>query len=124
MFSLLGIIACAGVVVNDNLVLIDRVNNLRKQGLELSDALLQGGKDRFRPIVLTSVTTFVGLLPITLERSVQAQFLIPMVLSLTFGVLFATAVTLLFVPCLYLLCDSIARRANKLLGHGEGSEQA
>ncbi len=81
-----------------------------KQGLELSDALLQGGKDRFRPIVLTSVTTFVGLLPITLERSVQAQFLIPMVLSLTFGVLFATAVTLLFVPCLYLLCDSIANR--------------
>jgi multidrug efflux pump subunit AcrB len=116
MFSLLGIIACAGVVINDNLVLIDRVNNLREQGEELWDALLQGGRDRFRPIVLTSVTTFVGLLPITLERSVQAQFLIPMVLSLTFGVLFATAVTLLFVPCLYLLCDSIANRVNKLFG--------
>lgn len=124
MFSLLGIIACAGVVVNDNLVLIDRVNNLRKQGLDLPDALLQGGRDRFRPIVLTSVTTFVGLLPITLERSVQAQFLIPMVLSLTFGVLFATAVTLLFVPCLYLLCDSIASKANKLFrGDSEAASE-
>jgi multidrug efflux pump subunit AcrB len=119
MFSLLGIIACAGVVINDNLVLIDRVNNLRVRGATLWDALLQGGRDRFRPIVLTSVTTFVGLLPITLERSVQAQFLIPMVLSLTFGVLFATAVTLLFVPCLYLLCDSAAVRFNRLLGFAQ-----
>jgi multidrug efflux pump subunit AcrB len=114
MFSLLGIIACAGVVINDNLVLIDRVNTLRERGLELWDALLQGGKERFRPILLTSVTTFVGLLPITLERSTQAQFLIPMVLSLTFGVLFATAVTLLFVPCLYLFCDSVAARMRRI----------
>lgn len=115
MFSLMGIIACAGVVVNDNLVLIDRVNALRSQGVELWDALLRGGRDRFRPIVLTSATTFVGLLPITLERSVQAQFLVPMVLSLTFGVLVATTVTLLFVPCLYLLLDSIAQRIKKRL---------
>lgn len=114
MFSLLGIIACAGVVINDNLVLVDRVNKLRQQGADLRDALLQGGRDRFRPIVLTSATTFVGLLPITLERSVQAQFLVPMVLSLTFGVLFATTVTLLFVPCLYLLCDSIATRLHRV----------
>ncbi len=126
MFSLLGIIACAGVVVNDNLVLIDRVNNLRGRGVVLRDALLQGGRDRFRPIVLTSVTTFVGLLPITLERSVQAQFLIPMVLSLTFGVLFATFVTLIFVPCLYLFCDAVGRRFNRLFGGtdaGEGVER-
>jgi multidrug efflux pump subunit AcrB len=121
MFSLLGIIACAGVVVNDNLVLIDRVNSLRAQGSDLWNALLQGGSDRFRPIVLTSVTTFVGLLPITLERSVQAQFLIPMVLSLTFGVLLATAVTLIFVPCLYLFCDAVGRRLQAWFGSDSGS---
>ncbi len=121
MFSLLGIIACAGVVINDNLVLIDRVNSLREQGVELWDALLQGGVDRFRPIILTSVTTFVGLLPITLEQSVQAQFLVPMVLSLTFGVLLATTVTLLFIPCLYLLCDSIAKRVNGLFARIRGT---
>ncbi len=87
---MMGVIACAGVVVNDNLVLIDRVNKLREQGYALWDALLQGGEDRFRPIILTSLTTFVGLLPIMSETSVQAQFLIPMVTSLAFGVLFAT----------------------------------
>ena len=103
MFSLLGVIAAAGVVVNDNLVLIDRINQLRAQGHALVEALLQGGQDRFRPIVLTSLTTFVGLMPIMSETSVQAQFLIPMVISLAFGVLFATGVTLLLVPCLYLL---------------------
>lgn len=103
MFSLMGIIACAGVVVNDNLVLIDRINNLRATGLALVDALLQAGEDRFRPIILTSVTTFIGLLPIMTETSVQAQFLIPMVISLAFGVLLATGVTLFFVPCVYLL---------------------
>jgi multidrug efflux pump subunit AcrB len=113
MFSVLGIIACAGVVINDNLVLIDRVNQLRGRGAALVDALLQGGRDRFRPILLTSVTTFVGLLPITLERSVQAQFLIPMVISLTFGVLLSTVVTLVFVPCLYLLLDSVVRLCSR-----------
>jgi multidrug efflux pump subunit AcrB len=122
MFSLLGIIACAGVVINDNLVLIDRVNSLRARGASLWDALLQGGRDRFRPIVLTSVTTFVGLLPITLERSVQAQFLIPMVLSLTFGVLFATLVTLIFVPCLYLFCDAVGRWLSRWFGRDDAGE--
>ena len=102
MFSLLGVMACAGVVVNDNLVLIDRINQLRAQGLSVLEALLQGGQDRFRPIILTSVTTFIGLLPIMMETSVQAQFLIPMVISLAFGVLFATTVTLVLVPTLYL----------------------
>ncbi|QIB65227.1 efflux RND transporter permease subunit [Kineobactrum salinum] len=107
MFSLLGVIACAGVVVNDNLVLIDRINRLRAAGHPLLQALLQGGEDRFRPIVLTSLTTFVGLIPIMTETSVQAQFLIPMVTSLAFGVLFASGVTLLLVPCLYLLGEEI-----------------
>ena len=102
MFSLMGVLACAGVVVNDNLVLIDRINQLREQGMSVMESLLQGGQDRFRPIILTSLTTFIGLLPIMSETSVQAQFLIPMVISLAFGVLFATAVTLMLVPALYL----------------------
>ena len=108
MLSLLGVIACSGVVVNDNLVLIDRVNQLRATGHGLWEALLQGGQDRFRPIILTSMTTFVGLLPIMSETSMQAQFLIPMVISLAFGVLFATGVTLLLVPCLYLFGEQVA----------------
>jgi len=108
MFSLLGVIACAGVVVNDNLVLIDRINQLRAAGHGLVEALLQAGEDRFRPIILTSITTFVGLLPIMSETSLQAQFLIPMVTSLSFGVLFATGVTLLLVPSLYLLGEQVS----------------
>ncbi|MDG1945599.1 MAG: efflux RND transporter permease subunit [Halioglobus sp.] len=108
MFSLLGVIAAAGVVVNDNLVLIDRINRLRDKGHNLMEALLQGGQDRFRPIILTSLTTFVGLMPIMSETSVQAQFLIPMVISLAFGVLFATGVTLLLVPCLYLFGGQVS----------------
>lgn len=110
MFSLLGVIAAAGVVVNDNLVLIDRINQYRARGHTLVESLLEGGQDRFRPIILTSLTTFVGLLPIMFETSVQAQFMIPMVISLAFGVLFATGVTLLLVPCLYLLGEQIAAR--------------
>jgi len=108
MLSLLGVIACSGVVVNDNLVLIDRVNQLRAAGHGLVEALLQGGEDRFRPIILTSMTTFVGLLPIMSETSMQAQFLIPMVISLAFGVLFATGVTLLLVPSLYVLGEQVS----------------
>jgi len=110
MLSLLGVIACAGVVVNDNLVLIDRINQLRAAGHGVVESLLQGGEDRFRPIILTSLTTFVGLLPIMSETSMQAQFLIPMVTSLSFGVLFATGVTLLLVPCLYLFGEQVSAR--------------
>ncbi|MFT5033665.1 MAG: multidrug efflux pump subunit AcrB [Bacteroidia bacterium] len=109
MFSVLGMIACAGVVVNDNLVLIDRTNTLREGGLELLDALKEATRSRFRPIVLTSMTTFIGLGPIMLEGSSQAQFLKPMVIALAFGVLFATVVTLVLVPCLYLQLDAIAQ---------------
>jgi multidrug efflux pump subunit AcrB len=103
MFSMMGVIACAGVVVNDNLVLIDKINTLRERGEDVISALMEGAVTRFRPIILTSLTTFVGLLPIMTETSVQAQFLIPMVISLAFGVLFATGVTLLLVPALYLI---------------------
>ena len=109
MFSLLGIIACAGVVVNDNLVLLDKVNKMRRNGVPLAIALGDAAQDRFRPIMLTSLTTFIGLTPIMLETSVQAKFLIPMVVSLAFGVLLATVVTLIFVPVLYLKLVKIKR---------------
>ena len=113
MFSVLGMIACAGVVVNDNVVLIDKINKLRAEGLSVKRAVLNGAIQRFRPIVLTSVTTFLGLTPILLETSVQAQFLIPMVTSLSFGVLFATLITLVFVPALYLFACDLFYRINK-----------
>lgn len=117
IFSFLGVMACAGVVVNDNLVLIDRINQLREQGGHLKEALLQAGRDRFRPIILTSATTFIGLLPIMSETSLQAQFLIPMVISLAFGVLFATTITLILVPCLYLMGDRARQRLGSFISH-------
>ncbi|WP_347330368.1 efflux RND transporter permease subunit [Marinimicrobium locisalis] len=101
LFSGFGFLACSGVVVNDNLVLLERINTLRARGEDTLRAVLDAGVDRFRPIVLTSITTFVGLLPILFERSLQAQFLIPMVVSLSFGVLFSSVVTLFLVPCSY-----------------------
>ena len=107
MFSLMGIIACAGVVVNDNVVLLDKINKLRDKRYSPKRAVMAATQDRFRPIMLTSLTTFIGLLPIMLERSIQAQFLIPMVISLAFGVLLATFVTLIFVPLLYLTGEKI-----------------
>jgi multidrug efflux pump subunit AcrB len=103
IMSMLGLLACAGVVVNDNLVLLDRIQHLYKKGNDVIEVLAQAGQDRFRAIILTSLTTFIGLLPIMFETSVQAQFLIPMVVSLSFGVLFSTFVTLLLVPNLFLL---------------------
>ncbi len=114
MLSMLGFIACAGVVVNDNLVLLDRINQLRQQGLDIYAAVVQAGRDRFRAILLTSLTTFIGLMPIMAEQSVQARFLIPMVISLAFGVLFATVVTLILVPCLNLLAADISNRLRSL----------
>ena len=116
MFSIMGVTACAGVVVNDNLVLIDRINRLREEGRDVLSSLLQAGEDRFRPIILTSLTTFVGLLPIMSETSVQAQFLIPMVTSLAFGVLFATGVTLVLVPALYLIAEDVSAWRGAYLG--------
>lgn len=105
--SFLGIIALSGVVVNDSLVLVDYINRLRAEGVPLLEAVMRGGVARFRPILLTSITTFVGLIPILMERSLQAQFLIPMATSLSFGVLFATFITLLLVPCVYLMLEDV-----------------
>ena len=105
LLSMLGIIAMAGVVVNDSLVLVERINRLRNGGMTVFEAVHVGGSQRFRAIILTSITTFAGLVPILLERSLQAQFLIPMATSLAFGVLFATFITLLLVPCAYLILE-------------------
>ncbi len=103
LLSLMGIIALTGVVVNDSLVLIDCANNLRRdEGLGAFDAIHQAGVRRFRPIMLTTLTTFGGLAPMIFENSRQAKFLIPMALSLGYGILFSTVITLIVVPCLYI----------------------
>jgi multidrug efflux pump subunit AcrB len=107
MFSVIGLVALSGVVVNDNLVLVDYVNQRRSEGETLKSAASIAGVARFRPIVLNSVTSFVGLLPLLLNRSVQAQFLIPMAIALSFGVIFSTVVTLLLVPSAYLALDDL-----------------
>ena len=109
ILSYMGIMAAAGVAVNDNLVLIDYVHQLRDRGMDGAQALVEAGTRRFRPILLTSLTTFVGLLPLMLERSIQAQFLIPIGVGLAFGVLFALFVTLFFVPALYGIGADIKR---------------
>ena len=98
LLSMFGIVALSGVVVNDSLVLLNFYNQLRREGMEWDDALVEAGRQRFRPIFLTSLTTFFGLLPMILEKSVQAQFLIPMAVSLGFGILFATVIILIGVP--------------------------
>lgn len=106
LLSMMGIVALAGVVVNDSLLMIDFINRARGLGLSTKEAILQSGMRRFRPILLTSLTTFLGLSPLLLEKSVQAQFLIPMAISLGFGVLFATGITLLLIPVSYSLLVS------------------
>ena len=112
LISMMGIVALAGVTVNDSLVLIVAVNRLRESGLGAADSVVQGGLRRFRPIVLTSVTTFFGLAPMIFETSTQARFLIPMAISLGFGIMFATLVILFLVPALYLALED----AKRLLG--------
>ena len=107
LMSLFGIVGLAGVVVNDSLVLIDASNRIRSQGADPHDAITRAGAMRFRAIILTSLTTFAGLTPMLLERSLQAQFLIPMAISLGFGVLFGTGITLLLVPSLYMILDDM-----------------
>jgi len=107
LMSLMGILALAGVVVNDSLVLVDWVNRRRREGMVLMDALRSAGVSRFRPILLTSLTTFAGLTPLLLEKSTQAQFLIPMAVSLGFGIIYATLLTLLLVPVGYLILEDL-----------------
>ncbi len=110
IMSMCGIVALAGVVVNDSLVLVDYVNRHVAAGQSMHDAACEAGAARFRPILLTSMTTFVGLMPMVLETDIQAKFLIPMAVSLSFGILFATFITLLLVPCVYLMLEDVGKR--------------
>lgn len=109
LISLLGMLALIGIVVNDSLVLVDFINRRRAQGGALLTVVSEAAAARFRPVVLTSLTTFLGLMPLLFEKSTQAQFLIPMAVSLGFGILFATVITLMLVPINYLVVDDIKR---------------
>ncbi len=109
IMSMFGIVALAGVVVNDSLVMVDFINRHRQAGGELLDAVRQSGAVRFRAILLTSLTTFAGLFPLIMEKSLQAQFLIPMAISLAFGVVFSTAITLVLVPAGYMILEDCRR---------------
>lgn len=122
LLSLFGIVGLTGVVVNDSLVLVHATNRIRRQGASVHDAITQGGALRFRAVILTSLTTFAGLTPMILERSLQAQFLIPMAVSLGFGVLFATFITLLLVPCGYVILDDFHNLWENLKGKIARSE--
>jgi multidrug efflux pump subunit AcrB len=115
IMSMCGIVALAGVVVNDSLVLVDYVNRNRKSGTSILDAARNAGVRRFRPILLTSLTTFAGLMPMLMEDDMQAKFLIPMAVSLGFGILFATAITLILVPSLYVILEDIRNMGSRLL---------
>jgi multidrug efflux pump subunit AcrB len=111
ILSIIGMIGLVGIVVNDSLVLVDHINWRLDSGHEnWRDAVVEGAVTRFRPVVLTSVTTFMGLLPIQLETSIQAEFVKPMAISIAFGVLFATGVTLFLVPALYFVGRDIRAR--------------
>jgi len=107
LLSFMGLLALTGVVVNDSLVLVDYINKQKKAGHELMEAVLNAGAARFRPVMLTSLTTFAGLTPILLEKSTQAQFLQPMAISLGFGILFATIITLIIVPVNYIVFHEV-----------------
>lgn len=107
ILSMFGLVALSGVLINDALLLIDYINRKRESGLGAYESILEAGRRRFRPIILTSLTTSLGLTPMILETSVQAQFLIPMAISLGFGILFATGITLLLIPSLYLVLEDI-----------------
>ena len=113
-FSMFGLVALSGVVVNDSLILMDMINRLKAQGMEVNQAIIAAGQRRFRPIMFTTLTTCAGLGPIISEKSLQAQFLIPMAISLAFGVAFATLITLVVVPALVKIgshCDVLLEKA-------------
>ncbi|NNE19255.1 MAG: efflux RND transporter permease subunit [Myxococcales bacterium] len=115
LMSMMGLVALSGVVVNDSLILIVSINRFREEGMSTWEAVVAGGARRFRPILLTSLTTFFGLAPMILETSVQARFLVPMAVSLGFGVLAATLIMLLIVPCAYIILED-ARRLGSNFG--------
>ncbi|MFH1718233.1 MAG: efflux RND transporter permease subunit [Planctomycetota bacterium] len=120
LMSMMGIVALCGVVVNDSLVLIDYANRQRRGGSSAWEAIHQAGGRRFRPILLTTLTTFGGLAPMIFETSRQARFMIPMAISLGFGILFATTITLVIVPCLYMMTEDMGKLFGRL--HSTGRE--
>ena len=124
MLSLLGILALSGVVVNDSLVMVDFINRKVKEGMTLNEAVRLAGVKRFRPILLTSLTTFFGLLPLMFESSVQALFLIPMAISLGWGIIFATFITLLLIPTVTLIGEDIRRNLAWIYNKGEYQKNA
>ena len=121
IISIFGIVGLSGVVVNDSLVLIDRANRFRREGASSHDAVVRAGCIRFRAILLTSLTTFAGLTPMLIEKSLQAQFLIPMAVSLGFGVLFATVITLLLIPCGYMILEDLRGLSGRKMVSAETS---
>ena len=114
MFSMFGLIALAGVVVNDSLIMVDFINKARAQGMALREAVIQSGTARFRAIILTSFTTAAGLLPIMFESSPQAQAIIPTAISIGYGIIFATVITLFLIPAFYMLQEDFFRRSRQL----------
>jgi len=119
IMSVMGMLALSGVVVNDSLVLVDYINRKRRDGVPLEKAVYEAGLARLRPVLLTSLTTFAGLTPLILEKSTQAQFLIPMAVSLGFGVMFATVITLLLIPINYLMLEDARRFFARLMGRAK-----
>jgi len=118
--SILGMVALIGIVVNDSLVLVDFINRRKQAGDSIVKAVTHSGSARFRPIMLTSLTTFAGLIPLMFEKNVQAQFLIPMAVSLGFGILFATFITLLLVPINYMILEDIFSFSRKFRAEKKG----
>ncbi len=118
LLSMFGLVALTGVVVNDSLIMVAFINKRREEHIDLQIAVREAGVGRFRPIILTSLTTFFGLVPLMAERSIQAAFLIPMAVSLAFGVLFATVITLVLVPAAYMILDDVGRGMRRLVGRG------
>jgi multidrug efflux pump subunit AcrB len=123
LMSMMGVVALAGVVVNDSLILVVAINRYREAGMDMFDAVAAGGERRFRPILLTSLTTFFGLAPMIVETSVQAKFLIPMAVSLGFGVIFATFITLVLVPAAYVALDDAQRTVGRVFKGLEKKER-
>jgi multidrug efflux pump subunit AcrB len=120
LMSMMGVIALSGVVVNDSLILIVAINRYREDGMGLWEAVVAGAARRFRPILLTSLTTFFGLAPMIIETSVQARFLVPMAVSLGFGVLAATMIMLLIVPCSYIILEDLQRNTGNVFARLRG----
>ena len=121
LLSIFGIIGLSGVVINNSLVMIDRYNEYLARGLGTRRAVIEGTKDRFRPILLTSVTTFLGIYPLIMETSLQAQFLVPLAVSIGYGVLFGTVIILLAVPALFVAQAKLFR--TWVTGEDEGADE-